>query len=75
MRAKQVMEAAETEAIAAAAARAGGTPFIARVDRTTRAREGRKVELFVVTRRLHFFDLENGRGIYGESDDAGKRNA
>jgi multiple sugar transport system ATP-binding protein len=75
VRAKQVMEAAETEAIAAAAARAGGTPFIARVDRTTRAREGRKVELFVVTRRLHFFDLENGRGIYGESDDAGKRNA
>ena len=75
VRAKQVMEAAETEAIAAAAARAGGTPFIARVDRTTRAREGRKVELFVVTRRLHFFDLENGRGIYGESDDAAKRNA
>jgi hypothetical protein len=32
------------------------------------------VELFVVTRRLHFFDLESGRGIYGESDDAGKRN-
>jgi multiple sugar transport system ATP-binding protein len=75
VRAKQVMEAAETEAIAAAAAQAGGTPFIARVDRATRAGEGRKVELFVVTRRLHFFDLESGRGIYGESDDSGKRNA
>jgi multiple sugar transport system ATP-binding protein len=40
-----------------------GTPFIARVARGTRAREGEPVQLAVVTERLHFFDLETGAGI------------
>jgi multiple sugar transport system ATP-binding protein len=66
VRAQQLREAAETEA-AAAAAQTGGTPFIARVDRMTSAREGGKVDLSVVTRRLHFFDLETGSGIYDEA--------
>ena len=48
----------------AAAAHPGGTPFIARVDRATRAAEDARIELFVNTRRLHFFDLETGGGIY-----------
>ncbi|HEX6702847.1 MAG TPA: sn-glycerol-3-phosphate ABC transporter ATP-binding protein UgpC [Gaiellaceae bacterium] len=44
-----------------------GTPSVARVDRTSRAREGEEVELGVVTSRLHFFDLATGEAIYGDS--------
>jgi multiple sugar transport system ATP-binding protein len=43
-----------------------GSPFVARVDRGSQAREGRPVRLTVDTRRLHFFDLETGAGIYGD---------
>jgi len=43
-----------------------GSPFIARVDRASEAREGQPVRLAVDTRRLHFFDLETGAGIYGD---------
>jgi multiple sugar transport system ATP-binding protein len=54
-------EAAEaTEALA----QKKGTPFVARVDRETRAREGGRVDLAVATTRLHFFDPETGAGIY-----------
>jgi multiple sugar transport system ATP-binding protein len=54
-------EAAEaTEALA----QKKGTPFVARVDRETRAREGGRVDLVVATHRLHFFDPETGAGIY-----------
>jgi multiple sugar transport system ATP-binding protein len=45
-----------------------GTPFVARADRATQAREGEPVELAVDTRRLHFFDLESGAGIYETAD-------
>ena len=41
-----------------------GSPFIARVRRGTEAREGEKATLAADTRRLHFFDLETGAGIY-----------
>jgi multiple sugar transport system ATP-binding protein len=41
-----------------------GSLFVARVGRTSRAREGEQVELLVTTRRLHFFDPETGLGIY-----------
>jgi multiple sugar transport system ATP-binding protein len=60
VRADDVREAVEAE-------QAGdhGSPFVARVDRATRARERERIELFVTTRRLHFFDPESGRGIYG----------
>jgi multiple sugar transport system ATP-binding protein len=40
-----------------------GSPFIARVDRGTQAREGDPARLSVDTRRLHFFDLETGEGL------------
>ncbi len=37
--------------------------FVARVDRDTRAREGKPIELVVDTTRLHFFDLETGVAV------------
>ena len=40
------------------------TPFVARVHARSTAREGERVELFVDTRELHFFDPETGHGIY-----------
>jgi multiple sugar transport system ATP-binding protein len=40
-----------------------GTPFIAKVDRTTAAREGEQAVLTVNTRLLHFFSLETGEAI------------
>jgi multiple sugar transport system ATP-binding protein len=49
---------------AAAAQSARGTVFTARIDRDSRAAEGRPLELVVNTRRLHFFDPQTGRGIY-----------
>jgi multiple sugar transport system ATP-binding protein len=42
-----------------------GTPFVARVGRESRAREGDRIELAVDTRMLHFFDLETGAAIAG----------
>ena len=40
-----------------------GTPFVARVDRESSAREGDRIEVAVDTRMLHFFDLETGEAI------------
>jgi hypothetical protein len=34
--------------------------FVARVDRTTRAKEGEQLELAVEVERLHVFDPETG---------------
>jgi multiple sugar transport system ATP-binding protein len=60
---------ATLEAIEARAAESG-TPFVARVDRSSQAREREAVELAVDTRRLHFFDLESGAGIYEPAREA-----
>jgi multiple sugar transport system ATP-binding protein len=43
--------------------------FVARLNPATKAREGEQIELVVDTGRLHVFDPETGRGIYG--DDGG----
>jgi multiple sugar transport system ATP-binding protein len=40
-----------------------GSPFIARVERGTSAREGQRARLFVDTRRLHFFDVQSGDSL------------
>jgi multiple sugar transport system ATP-binding protein len=40
------------------------TQFVARTHARSRAREGERVELFVDTRELHFFDPESGEGLY-----------
>jgi multiple sugar transport system ATP-binding protein len=40
-----------------------GSPFIARVERGTAAREGEKARLYVDTSRLHFFDVETGESL------------
>jgi multiple sugar transport system ATP-binding protein len=47
-----------------AAASAGGTTFVARLDPRTRAEELEQLELGVDTSRLHFFDPDSGLGIY-----------
>ncbi|MBA3384817.1 MAG: sn-glycerol-3-phosphate ABC transporter ATP-binding protein UgpC [Actinobacteria bacterium] len=52
------------EATAEQARRRGGV-FVARIDRESRAGEGEPIQFSVDTRRLHFFDVESGRGIYG----------
>jgi multiple sugar transport system ATP-binding protein len=56
----------ETVQVEQAAAREGGSLFVARVDRDTRARERERVELAVEPRRLHFFDPESGLAIFDE---------
>ncbi len=64
---KEVLEAhvvdapedAETR-LAAEQARGAGARFVARVDRTTGARERESMELAVDVGRLHFFDPETG---------------
>jgi multiple sugar transport system ATP-binding protein len=45
-------------------AAADKTPFVARVHARSGAREGERVDLFVDTRELHFFDPQTGAGIY-----------
>ena len=46
-------------------AKTGKTVFVARLNPRSRARQGDRIELFVDTRALHFFDPEGGLGIYG----------
>jgi len=63
---EDVRDAVEAEEAVAAleehAVRAG-TPFVARVGRESRIREGDRAEIAVDTRMLHFFDLETGEAI------------
>jgi multiple sugar transport system ATP-binding protein len=60
-----VVEDAEDEEarLAAERARGGGVVFIARLDRTTSARERQQIALEVDVSRLHFFDPETGVGV------------
>ena len=63
---REVLEAMEEEDVAGAVRERmrRGVPFIARLERGTRAREGEQLDLVVDTSRLHFFDPETGAGIY-----------
>jgi len=60
---KDAVEADEAVAALEEQAVRAGTPFVARVDRESRAREGDRIEVAVDMRRLHFFDLETGEAI------------
>jgi multiple sugar transport system ATP-binding protein len=68
VRQEDVIAAVGEDAVEAtdAQARRHGSVFVARVDRESRAAEREPLELAVDTRRLHFFDPETGRAIYGE---------
>jgi multiple sugar transport system ATP-binding protein len=57
--------APEEEAQARVAARSA-SPFVARLGRMTRAREGEPLELAVDVDRLYVFDVETGDGVYAE---------
>jgi multiple sugar transport system ATP-binding protein len=46
-------------------ARGGRSTVLARLNPRTKARKGDPIELVVDTHRLHFFDPDNGSGIYG----------
>jgi multiple sugar transport system ATP-binding protein len=67
---KEVLEAHVVEAtedaetrVAAEQARGSGAHFVARLDRTTSAREQEQLELAVDVGRLHFFDAETGLAV------------
>jgi len=64
---QEVAEALEEEAVEAIAERSRrrGVPFVARLERATRTREGEPLEIAVTTENLHFFDPETGAAIYG----------
>ena len=57
----------ETVEVEQAAAREGGSLFVARVDRETHAREGEKTELVVDPKRLYFFEIESSSAIYDKA--------
>ncbi len=63
---EEVLEAMQEEDVAGAVHERmrRGVPFVARLERGTRAREGERADLVVDTTRLHFFDPETGLGIY-----------
>jgi multiple sugar transport system ATP-binding protein len=65
-RTAEVVEALEHEEAAAVEERARreGVPFVGRLERSTGAREGEPLRLFVDVRHLHFFDADTGAGIY-----------
>ena len=62
----QVLESLEDQEarLAAERARGSGIAFVARLERTTEAREREPLDLAVDVKRLHFFDPETGLGLY-----------
>jgi multiple sugar transport system ATP-binding protein len=67
-----VDDAEDEEArMAAGRARGGGVTFVARIERTTHAREREALEIEVDVTRLHFFDSETGLRIDEDAAPAG----
>ncbi|HUF58719.1 MAG TPA: sn-glycerol-3-phosphate ABC transporter ATP-binding protein UgpC [Actinomycetota bacterium] len=50
-------------------AMAGESEFLARLNPRTKIRKGQPIELVVDVQRLHFFDPETGRGVYGDEGE------
>lgn len=48
-------------------AKGGKASVVARLNPRTEARKGERIDLVVDTHRLHFFDIDNGSGIYGSA--------
>jgi multiple sugar transport system ATP-binding protein len=73
VRADELREIVGDEAVEAADEQTHhhGSPFIARVERGTPAREGERVTLRVDTSRLHFFDPETGESLTQTHELAG----
>ena len=64
VRRSEVAEAKEPgEPVQAPEAGRGASPFVARLSRGTRAREGERLELAVDVKRLYLFDFETGEGV------------
>jgi multiple sugar transport system ATP-binding protein len=60
------------EALDAVQQQAGGrSKVIARLNPRTQVNKGGRIELVVDTHRLHFFDVDSGTGIYGDSQNEG----
>ena len=69
LRGEDVRAAVGEETIEATEER--GNVFVARLDRASRVGEGERLELAVTTRRLHFFDVDSGTGIYDGAGGGG----
>jgi multiple sugar transport system ATP-binding protein len=69
VRSEAIAAAVGAEAVEATEAQVGrsASAFVARLDRSTQAREGEQIELVVRTQHVRFFDTETGRGIYAET--------
>ena len=48
----------------------GKANVLARLNPRTHARKGERIELVLDTHRLHFFDRDDGSGIYGAAKQA-----
>jgi multiple sugar transport system ATP-binding protein len=70
VRAEELAEIVGEEALQAADEQTHhhGSPFIARVERGTAAREGQPTRLYVDTSRLHFFDASTGASLAGSRE-------
>ena len=49
-------------------AQAGESEFMARLNPRTKATQGEEIELVIDVQRMHYFDADTGKGIYGGDD-------
>ncbi len=65
---EHVRAAVGAEAAEAVEAREKSSPFVARLGRGTRAREGERIGLAVRSEHIRFFDPDTGCGIYADAE-------